>query len=71
MRSTTELLGHACGGGGGIRTPEAMTQLIYSQSPLATWVPHREYGHEFYVKLELPSGLEPETYRLQGGCSTS
>ncbi len=42
MRSTTELLGQGTtGGGGGIRTPEAMTQLIYSQSPLTTWVPHR------------------------------
>ncbi|GEM_PF-6831151 len=41
MCSTTELLGHSIGGGGGIRTPEAISQLIYSQSPLAAWVPHR------------------------------
>ena len=45
MRSTTELLG-LDGGGKRIRTPEAITQLIYSQPPLATWVSHRAFRLE-------------------------
>src|SRR4051794_39010457 len=32
---------NSLGGEGGIRTPEGVCQLIYSQPPLAAWVPHR------------------------------
>ena len=33
-----------CGGRGRIRTTEGVCQLIYSQPPLAAWVPVREGG---------------------------
>ena len=63
MRSTTELLGPETGGGGGIRTPEAMTQLIYSQSPLTTWVPHREQPDILPRKRENCWSSRPDSNR--------
>ena len=72
-------------GQGGIRTPEVVRQLIYSQLPLATWVPAHHSSRyrlgsmsEFtsgklanIQRVEPPIGFEPMTYRLQGGCSTN
>jgi hypothetical protein len=51
-------------GQGGIRTPEGVRHLIYSQTPLATWVPVH-----FRTSRKPTTGIEPITYRLQGGCS--
>ncbi len=48
-------------GRGGIRTPEGLRHLVYSQAPLATWVP---------APVKPTAGFEPATSRLQGACST-
>ena len=54
------------GGQGGTRTPEGVSQQIYSLPRLTTSVPT-----QFTTKMEPPVGFEPTTDRLQGGCSTS
>ena len=55
------------------------TRLLYSQPPLAAWVPaHIQIlrdrpscdGPISAVSQEPTAGLEPATVRLQGGCST-
>jgi hypothetical protein len=49
-------------GQGRIRTSEGVSQLIYSQPPLSTWVPA-------HLLSEPTAGIEPATTRLQGGRS--
>ena len=46
-RSFGAIAGKSGGGEGGIRTPEGVRQLIYSQPPLAAWVPHRAHVHAY------------------------
>jgi hypothetical protein len=48
-------------GGGGIRTPEGISQQIYSLPPLSTWVLHRRYeeriDHANHRQSSLPINL--------------
>ncbi len=45
------------GGQGGIRTPEGLRRLVYSQDPLTAWVT--------YPLMVGETGLEPATSRSQ------
>jgi hypothetical protein len=64
-------------GGGRIRTFEGVSRQIYSLLPLAAWVPHlyvtrtNDHMSRTQYKSELTVGIEPTTFRLQGGCSAS
>ena len=67
-------------GQGGIRTPEGVSQQIYSLPPLAAWVPARLEAEglrapalppeSWDLQLELAVGLAPTTACLQNRCST-
>ena len=67
-------------GQGGIRTPEGVSQQIYSLPPLAAWVPARLEAESLRapalspeswdLQLELAVGLAPTTACLQNRCST-
>ena len=71
-------------GGEGFEPPKECLQLIYSQSPLATWVTapidRTVAGSQARCSTKDQSarqpvteptmGIEPITYHLQGGCST-
>ena len=66
----------------GFEPTKGCPQLIYSQSPLATWLTTRENRCRSesetvsgtialaHLQLEPTMGIEPITYHLQGGCST-
>ena len=67
---------NACGGQGWIRTSVGIRQRIYSPSPLTTRAPTHVIAARLRVdrtrpNLEPPIGIEPTTFRLQVGCSTS
>ncbi len=66
----------------GIRTSEGVRHLIYSQTPLATWVTvhfqpvtgsqsgqWKTLRPIASLQREPTMGIEPITYHLQGGCS--
>ena len=53
------------GGGGRIRTFEAITQQIYSLPPLATWVPLRQSQNKLYYSF-IPLST-PILHHVPGG----
>src|SRR6185295_593084 len=52
------------GGQGGIRTPEGVSQQIYSLPPLAAWVPARVEAQGLRLQASATAPL-PETWDLQ------
>src|SRR3989338_867907 len=58
------------GAEGGIRTPEGLRPLIYSQFHLTALVP-RQTSNIREIFLEPSVGFEPTTYGLQNRCSTA
>jgi hypothetical protein len=68
----------------GFEPTKGVPQLIYSQSPLATWLTTQEKNRYRFesatvistiplanLQLEPTMGIEPITYHLQGGCSAN
>jgi hypothetical protein len=80
LRVASASLRRAKDGQGGIRTPEGVSQQIYSLPPLAAWVPARVEAEglrapaltpeSWDLQLELAVGLAPTTACLQNRCST-
>jgi hypothetical protein len=69
----------------GVEPPNGVPELIYSQRPLATWIPAQfviadcglpildkkinNQQSSIYYSRKPTMGIEPITYHLQGGCS--
>ena len=54
----------------GVEPPNGVAELIYSQRPLATWIPVRVVRAVCSTRLEPTTRVELVTYRLQIGCAT-
>jgi hypothetical protein len=54
----------------GVEPPNGVAELIYSQRPLATWIPVRSIKRQS-LKSEPTARIELATLRLQGGRSAA